>query len=136
MLYTVYLWRWLFLGFFSSFYLFIVRSVIRRPVANTIARLFLNGCKNHVTSRISKSPFLTPKRLLLEWYIFFIFFYFSKCKHILLTHYLLSPHPVNYAEMLIHMRDECLKCVRNCYNFLIVSKSSIQLTMKNWIKTY
>lgn len=62
---------------------------------------------------------------------FFHIFYFSKCKHILLTHYLLSPHPVNYAEMLIHMRDECLKCVRNWYNFLIVSKSSIQLTMIN-----
>lgn len=64
--YTLYIFDAGCFGVFSSFNLFIVRSVIRRPVANTIARLFLNGCKNHITSRISKSPFLTPKRLLLE----------------------------------------------------------------------
>lgn len=64
--YTLYIFDAGCIWVFFLFYLFIVTSAIRRPVANTIAQLFLNGCKNHVTSRISKAPFLTPKRLLLE----------------------------------------------------------------------
>lgn len=69
-----------------------------------------------------ESFFFNIEMFIFGMLYFFYIFYFLKCKYILLIYYFLLFYFVNYVEMLIYMRDECLKCVRNWYNFLIVLK--------------